>query len=99
MIDLNGLTKQSYQTAYQRERNGAIISTDTLRMLKHCAGEVIEATDCYAVRHFDGFVHELSDVIMCCLIIAGKHNIDIEKALNDCHEKNRRRAEKQGDKL
>lgn len=30
---------------------------------------------------------------------AGEENIDIEQALNDCYEKNRKRANKEGDKL
>jgi hypothetical protein len=36
---------------------------------------------------------------MVCLIIAGKYKINIESALSQTMEKNRRRAEKQGDKL
>lgn len=45
------------------------------------------------------FSSELADIICCVLIIAGKENIDIEQAINNCIEKNRKRAEKVGDKL
>ena len=41
----------------------------------------------------------LADIICCVLIIAGKEKIDIEQAIMDCIEKNRRRAEGTGDKL
>lgn len=41
---------------------------------------------------------ELADVICCCLIIAQSTNINIEKAVLDCIEKNRKRAEGIGDK-
>lgn len=45
------------------------------------------------------FSSELADIICCILIIAGIENIDIEKAIQDCFEKNRKRAEGVGDKL
>lgn len=47
MISLNELARNSLLTAERRERNGASIRTDTLSMLKHCAGEVVEATEAY----------------------------------------------------
>lgn len=46
----------------------------------------------------DQFASELADIVCCCLIIAGHTNIDIEKAVLDCIEKNRKRAEGVGDK-
>ena len=42
---------------------------------------------------------ELADVIACVLIICARENIDIEKAVSDCLEKNKKRALKKGDKL
>lgn len=45
------------------------------------------------------FSSELADIICCVLIIAGKEDIDIERALYDCIEKNERRANGIGDKL
>ena len=41
---------------------------------------------------------ELADVIICVLIAAANSNIDIEMALTECVEKNRKRAEGIGDK-
>lgn len=107
MIDLNELAKQAYITAHQRKLNGAKIDPDSVTsMLKHCSSEVIEATECYsALSMLDSilckieFENELADIMTCCLIIAGKRNIDIESALNRVMEKNKKRAEKQGDKL
>ena len=117
MIYLNDLCKQALANAEQREENGGNISTDTRRMLKHCATEVVEATEAYTVwktaaeyreEDFSGvcanddrkcFVSELADIICCALIIAGKEDINIEQAVLDCMEKNRKRAERQGDKL
>ena len=45
------------------------------------------------------YEEELADVIICCLIEAYANNIDIDKAVKNKIEKNRLRAEKQGDKL
>lgn len=45
------------------------------------------------------FSSELADIVCCVLIIAGKEDIDIENAIKDCIEKNRKRAEGIGDKL
>lgn len=45
------------------------------------------------------FAYELADIICCCTIIAGRENIDLNKAVADCLEKNRKRAEGIGDKL
>lgn len=112
MIDLNELASQAYITAKKRENNGAFIQTDTISMLKHCATEVIEATEAfynYADTLYsddetldkcrEDFENEIADIIVCCLIISGYLKIDIEKALNRVMEKNRLRAEKMGDKL
>ena len=106
MIDLNKLSKQAYEVAQKRESNGANIKADTISMLKHCAGEVMEATEAYCdfvyemTDEYEGkFQDEVADIMVCCLIISGYMNFDIESALNRVMEKNRLRAEKQGDKL
>lgn len=44
------------------------------------------------------FVSELADIVCCVLIIAGKEDIDMEKALTECMEKNYYRAIGKGDK-
>lgn len=106
MIDLNKLSTEAYITAKKREKNGANIKTDIMSMLKHCATEVIEATQAVSNLNYEmtdeneeKFQNEVADIIVCCLIISGYMGFDIEKALNRVMEKNRRRAEKQGDKL
>lgn len=126
MIDLNELCKVTLANAEKRHANGGNITTETRKMLKHCATEVVEAMEAWTnfslldyceikdkaenktFDYFDDcdshsckkqFESELADIICCVLIIAGKENIDIEKAINDCIEKNRKRAEKIGDKL
>lgn len=113
MIDLNELASQAYTTAKKREKNGAFIHTKPMSMLKHCATEVIEATEAYCDycetlnndkietldKSREDFENEIADIIVCCLIISGYSIIDVEKAINRVMEKNRLRAEKQGDKL
>ena len=47
----------------------------------------------------DKFKSELADIIACVLIVcANEPTIDIEKALQECFEKNLARAEGRGDK-
>lgn len=113
MIDLNELSKEAYIIAKKREKNGANIKTEPMAMLKHCATEVIEATEAYCdycesvnsdnLETLDksrkDFENEIADIIVCCLIISGFSMINIEKVLNRVMEKNRLRAEKMGDKL
>lgn len=106
MIDLNELSKQAYITAKKREINGANIKTEPIPMLKHCATEVIEATEAFCDLSYEltdeyeeKFQDEVADIMVCCLIMSGYMMFDIEKALNRVMEKNRLRAEKQGDKL
>jgi NTP pyrophosphatase (non-canonical NTP hydrolase) len=41
----------------------------------------------------EAFSDEIADVIMCALIIAAGQGVDVEKALEKCLEKNRKRAE------
>lgn len=111
MLDLNKLCKVTLNNANLRNKNGGHIKIDTRSMLKHTAMEVIEAMEAYSKfqsaintdfalgDYVDHFSSELADIICCCLIIAGKENIDIEKVILDCIEKNRKRAEGIGDKL
>lgn len=112
MIDLNELAREALSNAERRQQNGAKIKTDIVSMLKHCSTEVVEATEAYSKLKYlpqlnaneteiikKDFASELSDVICCVIIIAGKESIDIENAVLDCIEKNRKRAEGKGDKL
>lgn len=127
MIELNELSKKALEIANKRKENDAKIDTETVKMLKHCATEVVEATEAFVNykgmkeltndgKDFEvfeepdiveetfnedkmNFAFELGDIISCALIIGANENIDIEKVLLDCVEKNRKRAEKIGDKL
>ena len=103
MIDLNFISKVALEYSKAREKNGSVEKGSTLNLLKHCAMEVVEATDAYTIlcksaiddeyKQKKDFSSELADVIMCILIIAAQENIDVEEALKDCLEKNRKRAE------
>lgn len=111
MIDLNQMAENMFNVALQRQKNGANISINPLAMLKHCATEVVEATEAYSkVMYFpqlnrneqeiekEHFAGELADIIACVLITSDNLGIDIEKALRECYEKNKARAEGKGDK-
>ena len=106
MIDLNKLSTDAYIVAKKRELNGAFTKIAPIDILKHCAGEVMEATAAYCDfvyemtdEYEEKFQDEVADIMTCCLIISGYMQFDIEKAINRVMEKNRLRAEKQGDKL
>ena len=133
MIDLQKLCKITLENAEKRQKNGAKIDTDTRKMIKHCATEVVESAEAFSkyseIKNLaddinaadieekwesqeepdaceeyyrktkEHFSSELADIICCVLIIAGKEDIDIERALYDCIEKNERRANGIGDKL
>lgn len=104
MIDLNKLSKEAYIVAKKRELNGAKIKADTISMLKHCAGEVIEAQEAFMLWKYDAheeskYAEELADVIICALIAAKLDGIDIERAISLKMQINAQRAAMQGDKL
>ncbi len=99
MLDLNYLCKMSYENAKKRAESEPTIKVGVFDTLKHCAGEVVEATD--ACIYYNGnkngttkavFADELADIICCVLIICGHENIDIELALTRCMEKNFKRG-------
>ena len=104
MIDLNEMARGALKTATEREKKGHLLS-DTISVLKHCAGEVVEATDAFnelccfgddmpdTAMYKTAFADELADVITCALIAAAKEGVDIEAALLRVQEKNRKRAE------
>lgn len=101
MIDLNEFAEKALNVALSRERNGAKLCTDTVPMLKHCATEVVEATEAYSNINtsVEEFASELGDIMSCCLIICAKKKLDPELILRACYQKNLDRALKQGDKL
>lgn len=93
MVNLNEIAKQSLQNAKGRGQKINAIS-----VLKHCAGEVLESVEAYTrfvyspIEEADNFPDELADVIMCILTLSAAENIDIEKAILNCLEKNKKRA-------
>ena len=105
MFNLNELCQMAYENASKREAKDGKVSTDTRKMLKHTATEVVEAVEAYknyndieSAQDKKGFASELADIVCCVLIIAGKENIDMEYALTECMEKNYKRAIGEGDK-
>ena len=116
MINLNELAEKVLDYSKKREENGAFKERlTTVSLLKHCAGEIVEAIDAYRIysvldwsatakqeevkNAFNAFGGELADIIACVLIIAASENIDIENAILKCVEKNKKRAYGEGDKL
>lgn len=102
MCDLNEMAQNALATARKREKKGQLES-DTMSILKHCAGEVCEATDAYArwceidneifnKSCKEAFSDELADIITCVLIVAAQEDIDINAALLRVQEKNARRC-------
>lgn len=99
MIDLNDHAKTAQEIALNRWiKNDVPYSTPEI--LKHCAGEVVEAMEALDDRKYlidndasrAALAGELADVITCVLIAAANEKIDIEVALEKCLEKNARRA-------
>ena len=100
-MDLKLASERAYEIAEKRGQYKHD-SQDTMRGLKHCAGEILEANEAYNNWTFcetsdslkEHFEDELADVIMCCLSICGAEGINIEKALERVFEKNEKRAKK-----
>lgn len=99
MMDLNYLCKMAYENACKRAEHESTIKLGAINTLKHCAGEVVEATES-CLYYYDNetsdykaiFAGELADIVCCVLTICGQENIDIELALTKCMEKNFRRG-------
>ena len=62
-------------------------------------GEIYLPPDDLKTEHREKLADELADVICCALIISANEGINIEKALEDCLYKNKKRARLEGDKL
>ena len=98
MINLNEHAQKVQEIAFNRwEKKG--VGYNTPAILKHCAGEVCEAVEAYSDYLFenskvrrDKLAGELADIITCALIAAANEDIDIEKALQNCQQKNEARA-------
>lgn len=99
MIDLNEIAGQMYEVALKREKNSPYMNSLTsVELLKHLAGEVVEASMVYGVST-EPYRMELGDVLCIIMLLAYKENFDIEKILSDTLAKNTERANKTGDKL
>lgn len=99
MIDLNEIAGQMYKVALKREKNSPYMNSLTsVELLKHLAGEVVEASMTYGVST-EPYRMELGDVLCITMLLAYKENFDIEKILSDTLAKNTERANKTGDKL
>lgn len=102
-IGLNEMARKMLEVAKKRDP-----STSPIKLLKHCATEVVEATEVFIrtlycsedslYRHREEFASELADVISCVLIISAHENLDINAALQKCYKKNLARAEGKGEK-
>lgn len=98
MINLNDLAEQAYLLAKQRE-----LKTDIVSTLKHCAGEVVEATEAYTNLSYvstsdrrkaktEEMGLELADIIICALTASAKLGLDIEEYIGKAMQKNAQRA-------
>ena len=98
MIDLNEHAQKAQEIAFNRWKKKDV-DYHTPAILKHCAGEVCEAVEAYSDYLYeyikgrqDKLAEELADIITCALIAAANEDIDIEKALQECQQKNEARA-------
>lgn len=98
MINLNEHAKKAQETSQKRFAEKPVREC-SIEILKHCAGEVCEAVEAYSDYLYedskgrrDKLAAELADIITCALIAAANEDIDIEKALQDCQQKNEARA-------
>ena len=99
MIDLNEMAGQMYEVALKREEHSPYMNSLTsVELLKHLAGEVVEASMAYGVST-EPYRKELGDILCMTMLLAHKENFDIEKILSDTLAKNTERANKTGDKL
>ena len=97
-MDLNEPAKKAQEFAFNRWKKKDV-DYHTPAILKHCAGEVCEAVEAYnqylfenSKSHRNKLAAELADIITCALIAAANEDIDIERALKDCQQKNEARA-------
>lgn len=107
-MNLNAVAQELHELSIKRAENGAHLDNTNIGLLKHCAGEVIEATNAYTRWKYsdltdidferEAVIDELADVIACILILCAAENIDVEKALTLCIAKNMDRVAGKGAK-
>ena len=98
MIDLNEHAQKAQEIAFNRWKKEDV-DYHTPAILKHCAGEVCEAVEAYNQYLYEyiesnrnKLAAELADIITCALIAAANEDINIEKALQECQQKNEARV-------
>lgn len=98
MLNINDIAEQAHTLAQRRG-----YKTDVLSTLKHCAGEVIEATEAYTQLEYvansdrtkakkEAMGQELADIIICALTASVELGFDIEEYIGKAMQKNARRA-------
>lgn len=108
-MNINEIAKTAVMYANKRaEKEGLESPYDVVGMCRHTSSELFEVIDAFnrwqcvqcsledyddCDEEKDAFSDEIADVIMCALIIASGQGVDVEKALEKCLDKNRRRAE------
>ena len=90
MINLNYLVQKSCEIAKQRAQTDKYKALTDEAILKYCAGEVVEAAFASNKSKLE-LAGELGDIIVCCLICAGMNDIDIEQAIRETVDKNKKR--------
>ena len=86
-MNLNEASKRAFEISKKRKQYKGD-GDDTIRALKHCAGEVLEAVESYTqyvyspIEETDNFPDELADIVICVLSISAQENIDIEQAIS-----------------
>lgn len=108
-MDLNESANECYKIALERFSKWHNVTSpiNNIGMLKHLAGEVVEATQAFQKWSSEGdneddfadlqelkndYELELADVIICALILAHGSQIDIERAVMKGIKKNEERA-------
>ena len=99
MIDLNEMAGQMYEVALKREEHSPYMNSLTsVELLKHLAGEVVEASMGYGLGA-EPYRKELGDILCITMLLAYKEYFDIEAMLQETLDKNTNRANRTGDKL
>ena len=88
-MNLNEASQWAFEISKKRNQYKGD-GNDTIRALKHCIREVVEAVDAYdnwsmldnPQGRKEEFENELADVIICILSISGAEGIDIEQAIS-----------------
>jgi NTP pyrophosphatase (non-canonical NTP hydrolase) len=108
-VNINEIAQKAVMYANKRASIEGLESPyDVLGMCRHTSSELFEVIDAFtrwqcvqcSLEDYEdceeektAFTDEIADVIMCALIIAAGQGVDVEKALEKCLEKNRKRAE------